>query len=75
MAGYFACLQRFYSLFVVALIIWDGFVRDPRLRGSRKFCQRGSNFFSFFFLVDEGREYPNTTKSGHYRPASETPFK
>ena len=27
--------------------------------GSRKFCQRGSNFdkfFFFFFLVDEGRE-------------------
>ena len=32
------------------------------MRGSRKFCQRGSNFdnvffsFSFFFLVDKGRE-------------------
>ena len=23
---------------------------------SRKFCQRGSNSFFFFFLVDEGRE-------------------
>ena len=35
---------------------------------SRKFCLRGSNFdiffFCFFFLVDEGREDPNTTKSG-----------
>ena len=35
--------------------------------GSRKFCQRGSNFvvfFFFFFLVDEGREDPSTTISG-----------
>ena len=28
---------------------------------SRKFCQRGSNFENIFFLVDEGREDPNTT--------------
>ena len=39
------------------------------MRGSRKFCQRGSNFdnvFLFFFLhvIDEGREDPNTTISG-----------
>ena len=27
------------------------------------FCQRGSNF-DIFFLVDEGREDPNTTISG-----------
>ena len=26
------------------------------------------------FLVDEGRENPNTTKAGHHRPISETPF-
>ena len=32
------------------------------MRGSRMFCQRGSNFFIFFFLVDERRE--NTTISG-----------
>ena len=25
-------------------------------------------------FVDEGREDPNTTKAGHQRPASETPF-
>ena len=34
---------------------------------SRKFCQIGSNFDSVFvvvFLVDEGREDPNTTISG-----------
>ena len=40
------------------------------MRGSREFCQRGSNFdvfffffFFFFFLVDEGRKDPNTTIS------------
>ena len=41
---------------------------DYRMSGSRKFCQRGSNFdnvfFFFFFLVDEGREDPSTTISG-----------
>ena len=36
------------------------------MRGSRKFCQKGSNFDDgfFFFLVDDGREDPNTTTSG-----------
>ena len=34
------------------------------MRGSRKFCQRGSNFDMFFCLVNEGREDPNTTISG-----------
>ena len=40
------------------------------MRGSRKFCQRGSKFESFFFyiyiyfLVDEGIEDPNTTING-----------
>ena len=37
------------------------------MRGSRKFCQSGSNFDSFFvvvdFLVDEGKVGSNTTKS------------
>ena len=32
------------------------------MRGSRKFCQRGSNFDNVF-LVDEGREDPNATIS------------
>ena len=39
--------------------------------GSRKFYERGSNFFTFFFfffffffLIDKGREGPNTTISG-----------
>ena len=38
------------------------------MRGSRKFCQTGSisekYFFSFFLFVDEGKDDPNTTKSG-----------
>ena len=38
------------------------------MRGSRKFCQKGTNStfllcFFFRFLVDEGREDPNITKS------------
>ena len=46
--------------------------------GSRKVCQRGSNFdnafLSFVVLDDEGRKDPNTTISGP-SPISETPFK
>ena len=38
------------------------------MRGSRKFCQRGSKFdnvsFFLFFLVDDGIEDPNTTIHG-----------
>ena len=50
------------------------------MRGSRKFCQRGSNFDNVFlfvlFLVNEGWEGRNTTTSaGHHQPASETTFK
>ena len=40
--------------------------------GSRKFCQRGSKSDKGFFLVDEGRENPNTTKSG---PSLDPPAK
>ena len=41
----------------------------------RKFCQSGSNFDNFCFLVDDGREDPHTTIIGPSWPASETPFK
>ena len=34
------------------------------MRGSRKFCQRGSNFDNVFFQFDEGRKDTNTTISG-----------
>ena len=35
------------------------------MRGSRKFCQSGSNFDGLgFFLVDGGREDPNSTING-----------
>ena len=33
------------------------------MRGSRKICQRGS-LTTFYFVVGEGREDPNTTISG-----------
>ena len=39
----------------------------PVMRGSRNFCQRGSNFdnvfFLLLFLVDERRDDQNSTKS------------
>ena len=41
------------------------------MRGSRG-VQNWITFFSF--LADEGRKDPNTTISGHLRPASDTPF-
>ena len=39
------------------------------MRGSRKFCQRGSNFNNvfvrfFYIFFDEGRKDPNKTISG-----------
>ena len=42
------------------------------MHGSRKFCQRGSKYV---FLVDEGREDPNTTISRPSSAASKMPFK
>ena len=36
---------------------------DQTMRGSRKFCQRGSKFDNVFFF-NEGREDLNTTMSG-----------
>ena len=41
------------------------------MRGSRKFCQWGSNFDNVFF-VDEGREDPSNTIRGSSLGASET---
>ena len=44
------------------------------MRGSRKFCQRRSNFDDVFFcLVDERRDDQMPKKVGHW-PTSETPF-
>ena len=41
------------------------------MRGSRKFCQRGSNFdngfFFFFFLVDEGGRILIPLLVGHFK--------
>ena len=49
-----------------------------RMRGSRKFCQRGSNFnflFIFLFFLMRGGRIQIRLLAGHQRPASETPFK
>ena len=34
------------------------------VRRSRKFCQSGSIFLLFIFVVDEGIEHPNTIING-----------
>ena len=39
------------------------------------FFRVGPTLTTFFFLVDEGREHPNTTISGPSLAASKTPFK
>ena len=36
------------------------------MRGSKKFCQSGVQLSQEIFLVDEGREDPNITKSGPF---------
>ena len=50
------------------------------MRGSRKFCQRGSNSekcfcYCFFQLIRRGERIQITLKAGHHRPNRETPFK
>ena len=48
------------------------------MRGSRKFCQRGSNFDNVFFCCfyfNEGRKDPNKTFNWLSTAASEMPFK
>ena len=69
---YFNCILAVgrMSVFCVSSLRFMGLVSDLgcdrswlyTMRGSRKFCQRGSNFFSF--LVDDGREDPYTTIRG-----------
>ena len=42
---------------------------NNHMHGSKKFCQRGGPFLTFFlFLVDERKEDPNTTMSGPSPP-------
>ena len=50
----------------------DCFYLTKGMRGSRKFCQRGSKFDGF--LVDKGGGIQKPLKAGHHRPASETPL-
>ena len=38
--------------------------RTIHMRGSRRFCQKGSNFVEVFFLDDEESPDPNTIISG-----------
>ena len=55
------------------------------MRGSRKFCQRGSNFGNvfllffvclfFFFSLMKGGRIQIPLLASHQRPANETPFK
>ena len=45
------------------------------MRGSRKFCQMGSNFDNFFFVVDEGREDPSIPISGPSSARQQNAFK
>ena len=45
------------------------------MRGSRKFCQRGSKFDKAFFILKRGGRIHILQLAGSQRPASETPFK
>ena len=46
------------------------------MHGSRKFCQRGSNFDNFFFFsLMRGGRIQIPLLAGHQRSASKTPFK
>ena len=45
------------------------------MRGSREFCQRGSNLDNVFFLVDGGGIIQIPLLAGRLRSASEMPFK
>ena len=77
------CLVIFVWLFLTALRLQFVIVVFPDhthycTRGSRKFCQRGSNILASVLLsvlADERREDPNTRtiKAFHDRPASVTP--
>ena len=42
---------------------------------SRKWCQRGSNFESFFLSLMSGGRIKIPLLAGHHRPSKETPFK
>ena len=64
---------------MICLATYVSFTRDWGIvhykRGSRKFCQRGSNTDNVFFLVDGMERVEMPLKMGHNRPASETTLK
>ena len=45
------------------------------MRGSRKFCQRGSNSDTIIFWLMRWDRIQIPLKASHHRPTSETPFK
>ena len=52
-----------------------GFAHKTWLPSQKNFVRgRGGSNFDNVFLVDDGKEDPNTTKAGHHWPASETPL-
>ena len=64
--GYFMdCLYKLvYPDFQASLGCTFIIVLPDSMRGSRKFCLRGSNFDNVFSTVDEWGEDPNNTISG-----------
>ena len=59
------CLRKIicYTDSYIYLVGLGAYISDS-MRGSRKFCERGSNFDNVVFLFNEGREDPDTTISG-----------
>ena len=64
--------RRFTFFFIFGASLFTRDFSLSYMRGSRKFCQRGSYSDKFFFYV-ERMKIPLTT--GHHRPASEMPLK
>ena len=51
-----------------------GFAHKTWLPSQKVLSEGGGPTLTTFFLLDDGREDPNTTKAGHHWPASETPL-
>ena len=50
--------KKWLEILKMSFLCW---IWKINMRESRKFCQRGSNSDNIVFLIDEGREDPNTT--------------
>ena len=64
------CCSHCLWVFCVRSLFWYA---CPETKKS--FARGGLTLTTFFVLFCEGREDPNSTKTGHHQPASETPFK